>query len=326
MSIGNWFYFGQSETNGLTFWQTLNGTYVIQLQILLLLFIFTNRFISNQHHLPIYFLLSIFTGVLTGFSGTALAISVVAFSLLSYVVMHFIGSINNKYWKNYWLILCISTLLSLWVCHTQSPGNLLREQAIGVHLNFSTFEIVEMLLKSLVQGVRKWVKFYLNIGSVYLFFIILGSFLLIAKMDIVFNKSKFLWFGLGFSFFALLQCCVSRLAGQLTYIAYWHYISAFVCVFISICLLASYCGCWLYERVSNKERLQPMVITFVIALILFGAYAIGLMTEEIRLREKAWNNGPANLQGVSDIENPLGWQMDCWKKLNDYRWVKTIRE
>lgn len=147
-----------------------------------------------------------------------------------------------------------------------------------------------------------------------------------AKLNIFVSKSKELWLGLAFAFFALLQCCVSRLADQLTYIAYWHYVSALVCVFLSIYLLASYCGCWAERRVRNGSWINSISKALLVALTILGAYGNDLMAREIMLRGQVWAHGPANLEGVSDIEDPNGWQMACWSKLDAYRDLKTIRK
>lgn len=165
MSIDSVLYFGKSETNGLTFWQTLNGTYVIQLQILLGLFVCANRWIPIHRTQIACSALAVFTGALAGFSGTALSVSVIAFSALIFIGLQLSNPQNAKSWKNYWLLLGISTTIGLWLCHTQSPGNHLREQAIGIHLDFSITEIVGILFTSLLQGFRKWVKFYFNLGG-----------------------------------------------------------------------------------------------------------------------------------------------------------------
>ena len=326
MSIDSVLYFGKSETNGLTFWQTLNGTYVIQLQILLGLFVCASRWITIHRTQIACSSLAVFTGALAGFSGTALSVSVIAFSALIIISLQLSNPQNAKAWKNYWLLLGISTTIGLWLCHTQSPGNHLREQAIGIHLDFSIAEIVGILFTSLLQGFRKWVKFYFNLGGVGLFALICSFSYQMAKLNIFVSKSKELWLGLAFAFFALLQCCVSRLADQLTYIAYWHYISALVCVFLSIYLLASYCGCWAERRIRNGPWINSVSMALLVALTILGAYGNGLMAREIMLRGQVWAHGPANLEGVSDIEDPNGWQMGCWIKLDAYRDLKTIRK
>jgi hypothetical protein len=325
MSIDSIPYFGRPETNGLTFWQTLNGTYVLQLQILLVLFAYATRCISAHRSQITYSTLAAFTGALAGFSGTALSVSVVAFSALVLIGLQLTNLHNRESWKHYWLVLGISTTIGLWICHAYSPGNHLREQAIGVDFDISIAEMVGILFTSLLQGFRKWVKFYFNLGGISLFVLICGFSYQMAKLNLFFGKSKELWFGLAFAFFALLQCCVSRLADQLTYIAYWHYISALVCVFLSIYFLASYSGCWLHTRIQNR-RVNSSSMALLIGLIILGAYGNSLMAGEMRLREKVWAHGPANLEGVSDIEDPAGWQMDCWKKLDAYRDIKTIRK
>lgn len=326
MSIDSALYFGKSETNGLTFWQTLNGTYVIQLQILLALFFWASRWIPVHRSPAAYYALAIFTGGLSGFSGTALSVSVISFTALILVGLQLSNPQKAKSWNNYWLLLGVSTTFGLWICHSQSPGNILREQAIGIHLDFSIAEIVGILFTSLLQGFRKWIKFYFNLGGVGLFALICSFSYQMAKLNIFVSKSKELWLGLAFAFFALLQCCVSRLADQLTYIAYWHYISALVCVFLSIYLLASYCGCWVERRVRNGPWINSISMTLLFTLTILGAYGNGLMAREIMLRGQVWSHGPANLEGVSDIEDPTGWQMDCWRKLDAYRDVKTIRK
>ena len=324
MSIGGSIYFGVSETNGLTFWQTLNGTYVIQLQILIGLFICAGRFIGAHRGWMTYSVLAVLTGGLAGFSGTALSVSVAAFSGVMFIGFQLTNLHNRKSWKHYWLILGVSTAVGLWICHACSPGNHLREQAIGIHMNFSTTEMVSILFTVLLQGFRKWAKFYLNLGGLSFFVLIFVFSFQMAKLKFCICKKKWLWYGFGLAFFALLQCFVSRLADQLTYIAYWHYISALVCVFLSIYLLASYGGCWLHRMIQNRQA-DSISMTLLIGLIILGAYGNSLMAGEIRLRGQAWERGPAHLEGVSDIEDPTGWQMDCWKKLDAHRDIKTIR-
>ncbi len=295
------------------------------MQILLALFVIAGRCVSAHRGQITYSVLAVFTGVLAGFSGTALSVSVIAFSALVFIGLQLTNLHSRKSWKHYWLALGINTTIGLWICHVYSPGNHLREQAIGVHFDFSITEMVGILFTSLLQGFRKWVKFYFNLGGISLFVLICGFSYQMAKLNFFFGKSKELWFGLALAFFALLQCCVSRLADQLTYIAYWHYISALVCVFLSIYFLASYSGCWLHRKIQNRY-IDSLSMTLLIGLIILGAYGNSLMAGEMRLREKVWAHGPANLEGVSDIEDPAGWQMDCWKKLDAYRDIKTIRK
>jgi hypothetical protein len=186
-------------------------------------------------------------------------------------------------------------------------------------------EVIDILLITFLQGFIKWLKFYLNLGAVTLLLLSVSFAYLRFKYNQL-NGANCLRHGIAFSFFALLQCFVSRLADQLTYIAYWHYISALVCVFLSVYFFGIYVAYLCQKKHKNLKRSEINSILCMTVAVIFGAFAIILMAKEIHLHGQTWMHGPANLEGISDIENPTGWQMDCWIKLNDYRAVKMIRK
>jgi len=320
--------------SGLTFWQTINGQYVLVMNVLVIAFaILRFQFAYLQHrHFQTLFLV-VLLGLISGSVGTALSLSILSVAIC--VLVWFIGMTLTKKTNDvaaeqsrrelqFWGILFLSTLMSMVICHIFSPGSHIRTQAISPNYSITFDRGLYIIASTFTGGVKIWLKSFFNYGA-------LASLILMASIYFAGNKAKMIngsqknlsktaIFLLGF---ALLQCFINRLSEEFTYQGYWHFVSPLVCTFLSLLLFGASLG--LYVARQSGFLLKSLVLILFVIALWVGVGANLLMVEAIHARYSMWIKGPAPGEGISDIANPNGWEMDCWNKLNNLRPSPTSR-
>jgi len=308
---------------GLAHWQTLNGIYVCVILFVLSAWGFLwNR--AQQSNLLLYgafFLL----GLVTGLANITLAVSVVAFALFTWLVSRFFQTSISRAR----LIQCIcflsAVLISMLLSHFLSPGAQLRKEMLGSSFQMSAFGIVNLVYFVSSFSFKLWFLSYFNVGAL-LTLLITASYAFICPGFISAEQvEKIVKLSVGLGIFALIQILVNRLSEAFVYVAYWHYVSALTCIFISLLFLGLAIGRSLRTKVDSRAY-QMLAAACLISGLLVGLSTAIFMVEAIYLRETSWALGAAPTEGVTDIEDPKGWQMNCWNHLNELRPAAITRQ
>lgn len=303
--------------NGLTFWQTLNGQYVIQLQILIALTALSLR--SFKSSVILSLVSGSIIGLMAGSAGTTLSLSILVIGLWFIASMRFLIANTPSEQTYFWYSLCICLLASAVACHFLFQGNIIRAKALNINVDISWSSLFLMSKITFLVGLKNWVKSYLNHGAL-LFFLLTSGFYWLRGFHLHPPKAKkILALAFLFLIFSLVQCFVNRLSEFFSYEGYWHYVSPMVCSFISLYFFGVWSALILISLKIKKSYTQVMLSLFVVTIIL-SIIANFFMFNKIRHRHDQWIAGAAPGAGISDIEDGNGWQNKCWTKLI------TIRE
>ncbi|WP_353427836.1 hypothetical protein NHB34_01650 [Polynucleobacter sp. MWH-UH19D] len=321
-AINHYLHYSVLLANGLTFWQTLNGQYVIQLQILIAAIVITPRVFKNS---PLLLMTSgLIIGLVSGTAGTTLSLSLLLIGLVLIAAARFFKSEALCVTGNFWMPLCIGLLVGVIACHIFVPGSLIRMRALNIQVEMTWTSLTSMVKMSVFDGTLKWMKSYFNYGAVLFGFLTYGFYFLRGFSSYALSSKNILSLSLFFSIFAYLQCLVNRLAQFFSYEAYWHFVSPTICIFISIYFFGIW-GALVTRSVSLINPFKRLLIIFYVLLLLLSLYVNIFMWSKIQNRYDLWISGPAPAEGVSDIEDRNGWQMQCWNKLMDLRGESNSR-
>jgi len=321
--------------NGLTFWQTINGQYVLVIVILLIAFlIIRSKFINHKKQYAQTMLLVCLLGFIAGSAGTTLSLSIL---LVSICVFFWFGRIflnqNSNQCRKvesrremcFWGALFLFTLISMLFCHIFSPGSYIRTQAISPNLSLSLDRILHIFSSTFLEGIKIWLKSLFNYGAFAILILMTGIYFFYSKVRIIDSSEKKLFrtalFLLGFS---LLQCLINRFSEEFTYQGYWHFVSPLVCTFLSLLLFGASLGLYL-GKLQDKFLVKTLFCLMFLLCLWIGVSANLLMVKAINSRYITWIQGPALADGISDISDPNGWEMGCWNRLNGMRPSPTPR-
>jgi len=301
---------------GLTHWQTINGTYVVQTCVLMILSAALARAISTRPRWAL--VLSIIIGLEAGFGGPALALSTVMMvSLIAFIYLRRkkLETAQITFFAAFVVVCALSAMASVKL----SPGSVHRSSFFKNHASLSLGGVWEIVRFTAIYPLRIWFFTFVNIGAISSGLIVLATSVLIRnrREDARRNVACLIWSGY-LCLFSLVQCLVNRLSEYFTYSGYWHYASAQLCSFLSIMLLSV----WLAERIPPLlvgRRARLLFLSLTIGAFAGNFFALHEMVESMSDRRKAWQAGPAPLPGLSDIEDSAGWQMGCWKALETHR-------
>lgn len=308
---------------GLAHWQTLNGIYVCVILVVLMAwgFLWSRAEQSN----PLLYVLFILLGLLTGLANITLAVSVVAFAIFIWLVT-FIFQISISRTRLFQCICFVSAVIvSLLLSHFLSPGAQLRKEMLGSSFQMSAFGIVNLVYFVSSFSFKLWFLSYFNVGALLTVFIAASYVFLCPGFISAQQVEKLVKLGVGLGIFALIQILVNRLSEAFVYVAYWHYVSALVCIFISLVFFGLAIGRLLRVKVDSQAY-QMLAAACLTGSLLVGVSSAIFMVEAIYLRETSWALGAAPTEGVTDIEDPKGWQMNCWNHLNELRPAAITRQ
>jgi hypothetical protein len=257
-------------------------------------------------------------GLISGTSHITLSLSVIVFGALWLVGSQALSVTYSKQRRLELLCFLIAVFIAMLLCHYVSPGAQLRKGLLGTPFVFNVFNVVNLFYFTVSFSFKLWVLSFFNVGAL-LVILISGSFFFI-RANLIKKEQALgaLKLAIGLSLFALLQILISRFAEAFTYVAYWHYVNPLVCIFLAIFFFGIAIAYGL-----SKLSLNPVYL-LIAGATLAGSLVVGLstnifMVEAIYLRETSWALGAAPTEGVTDIEDAKGWQIDCWSKLNALR-------
>jgi hypothetical protein len=309
-SVGEIFAFA----HGLTHWQTNNGQYLMQLVILLLGAFALHQYVLVNSLLRI--LMLAFLGMLAGMTGPTLAASIIAFFGVNYLYA-LLRKINPLVFsKAEVMVLLLTCLAGLFISQMLSPGNQIRMQLLGTSFNFSPTELLDLFNVSYKFSIQLWFNSYFSMGSALVFTLVCGISYLYFPKDDVNKTSRFFKIAFYFSIFALLQIFINRSAEYFAYRAYWHFISALTCIYISILFFGIFSGMKLAQ--GDPEKKLTLIVNALLIVCALMATSVNIfIIQSIYQRQALWSGAPAPTPHVRDIEE--NWVRGCWNQLNAIR-------
>jgi hypothetical protein len=300
--------------HGLTHWQINNGQYVMQLVLLLLGACALQHYFSDKSSLRLLLLACL--GILAGMAGPTLASSIIVFFGMNYLYALVKKQNVLIFSKSETLGLLMACLAGLFISQLLSPGNQIRMQLLGTSFHFSPAELLGLLNTSYTFSVQLWFNSYFSIGSALVFLLVCGISSLYFPKDEINKASYFFKIAFYFSIFALLQIFINRCAEFFAYRAYWHFISAITCIYISILFFGISAG--LRLAIVSTEKNWSLVINTVIIICVLMATSVNIfLIQSIYARQALWSGAPAPTPHVRDIEE--NWVKGCWYHLNAIR-------
>jgi hypothetical protein len=311
-TFNHYLYYPTLMANGLTFWQTLNGQYIIQLEILLILFSISLRTLQSSVFLVIGS--GAIFGLIAGTAGTTLSLSILLGGVTFIALRQFLNSKPSSKEIYFWSSLCIGLLTSLIACHFLLQGNVIRVKTLNIHVDTSWTSLLFMVRTTVLEGLLKWVKSYFNHGALFFLLLTCGYYWLRGFSSNSPKTKNILALAFLFSAFALLQCFINRLSEFFSYEGYWHFASPMVCSFISLYFFGIW-GASKLNAMNLKSYFSVTMVCIYMVALFFSVSANIFMFEKIYHRYERWMSGAAPEEGVSDIEDAKGWQNQCWQKL-----------
>lgn len=300
---------------GILHWQTVNGSYIIPIQLLIITYL---KYYNLKYSLRTQNIIAMFWGIAAGMTGSAMALSI--FSVLFCVIVYNIVRGTKNKQKNSPLIFAIIFLLvGFVIVHTMSPGHQVRSDALKSDMSFSIDRILYLIDFTAFRSYRTFYTLYVSIGSLFLLITTACFTLFFPNIFSSINKQSALKTALFLTFVTLVFVSVARFGQAFSYWAHWHFSTAYFFSFFSILFwgitLASYTQHYFIENEKRKRIVGvflPLSLMFAIGCISIGFF-------DIKTRADAWSIGPAPMRGVSDIEVKGGWQEGCWDSLNNNR-------
>lgn len=305
--------------SSLFHWQNIGVGYIV---VLVPIFFSCFILVDNKNKY-LSFLLSILLGVYCGF----LSFVIVLFSIVSLILALFLYAIIKKQVDKerviHALIFISTASFCTWLA-TQSPGYLFRSSTLEVSFSIIN-NAYEMLIFILPFVLKKFPLFYLNpafFASVIFFFIVFykESCLISTRILLIFlvilTTGSFLMFG------------VIRSSEFFSYSAFWHYTPNLLLAFLSSPLVSLLLVNIVYKNKRFFRWLTSNVCMLVVVFLVsfFTFTVLNYTYDEVSIRLEQWNQGPAPMPGISDIEDPDGWQMKCWNSVVEYRKVPNFRK
>lgn len=298
----------EAEASATTFWQNVNTGYVfMQSLIIWLLFVIyvrSKKYEDSKWNFAIFFL----AGVLVGFSGAVIVVSILIYLMLLPIGAWLDGkrltTRNLSLWSTFILAMASSAVVS-----NSSPGSQRRSTFLpDVEVNPDTISI---LMQTVIPSLMDWWKALFNQGMLATIVMVLVIAIMLVWCGYEF-KSEFLQkIAMRVIVFSLISSIVVGFSEVFSYVAYWHRIGVHLILWIGVVLLA-------VSHSSHLTKLRPNLsqIVFVSTLVMtLSTMAVFRMSGEISERYERWQVGPAPMTHVTDIEDINGWQRACYLKI-----------
>lgn len=315
--------------NGVTSWQVVNALYSIPSALIstYLVFLYV-RFADRRFwrrpgvtHVLLHFLLGM-AGVVA-----SLAFIVVSFSIALWfgVSGHVSSSRKTQSIRQLvigWGLLGVSWLAGFCIMWF-SPGLLARRERYANTEGF-VYPLENRTPGALLDFVfpeffQFWLDGVLSVGAVVVFFLgVLGGTVIhgIARFRYRQESARIFGWSATIAVFSLTLALFARMGQAETYVAFWHFSSSRVATMLAILLL----GIAAATYTRTFPALHPAVVGFAAVIVIVLALpAIRLMNQSVYERYSQWQDGPAPISVVRDIEPDSGWVLQCWLRLTELR-------
>lgn len=295
-------------TNMISYWQTVNSQYLITPAFILLSI---NLIFSRPPTKLNLFAVSFF-GLISGTSGYVFAVSLAV--VLSLVILILIFKKNYNFIKliTFNIFLVIGMAISYLSPGAQARNAILENNGLRQEL-----DVLVLLEWTFPKAIYEWWGGIYHLGSlITLTFGLLIGFIL-SKHRYADNLKNLL---LNFYFMitlSLVSSVVSQLSEAFSYQGFWHLATPYYFIFIALLLLGYILGA---KMNANSSYKQALVLQIVIGVALgISALNIYQLSSNFTERNKAWQDGPAPVLGILDIENKQDWVYGCWMGMKEYK-------
>ena len=313
----SWGEFGlaTSFALGFTHFQSLNGTYVVQ-TALFVTFTLLLWFHAKDRPVP-YAILFVLPGVIAGFAGITLAITVAISGLLILSYWKLTGIMKQGHRRLAVFVLSASSLVSGLLSHT-SPGARTRAVTAQVDLEFSHERVATVIRGTFPKFIQDLFDAYIHPGSIAVVLILGLAVFLLKGTGTRLSRQRVLGLTAVLFTTSLVASLVSRIGENFFPNEFWHFANLRIFAFFTTVNLGILIG--MTVRGPRKRSSQLFAVTGSAIIFLVTVAALLEMTNSIVNRSIEWTLGPAPILGViSDIETADGWQRSCWISLGQLR-------
>lgn len=283
-------------------WQTVNGPYVLQLSISLLLVLI----LSDIKFKKFGYLIHVVIGFLVGTSGYVLAASLLLLVFLE--TLFKLDSIDLEMFKKFGqrIIFGFSVLLGMYIS-ANSPGALNRKSYLPQNPDLG------QIFSVVTDSSRDWIDLVISASSIYA--VLIGILITSIKLVLLprfsstfsqINTARFI-------FLSLTSFIISRISEIFSYPVFWHSIFSSTFLFLALVCL----GAVIADNYSqqNIRIYQPLSAVILGVLLVITTY--GLSQSSIRLddRRAQWDLGPAPAANGQPADRELDWISNCWLDL-----------
>lgn len=299
---------------GITHWQNLNSGYVITTALLIWAwFILESRKTDKCWLLWTGYAI---LGLLAGLNGPVFAGSAVAMIIILAAGSLLGSQVAIRTHGATWLLAVSGILVGALASHF-SPGSQSRKLLL-VNPEIDTSLFFRVVNEAVPGGLADWWPAVTSPGAWVLVVVIAGATALITLRGFVPNVNFLLSTGTGLLVFSLISSFVNRVSEFFAYPAFWHLTTPRAIAWLGLTTLAIAIGS-IIARMGRGSLAVPVITFAAAAGVILMASSIALMSQEIINRSAQWEIGPAPVSGVSDIEEPDGWQRDAWLSLIEIR-------
>ena len=298
-----------ATANATTLWQNVNTSYVfISSLIMLLLYVIyvrSKKYEGSKWNFAFFSL----SGIFVGFSGAVLSAAILTYFMLlpigTWLDGKRITTRNLSLWITFNLAMVTSAVLSYF-----SPGTRYRATFFpnAPEINL---EIISAFRPTIIPSLLDWWRVLFSQGMFATIVMVLVIAIIQVWRGYEFENKFLQKIAVRVIVFSLILSVVVGFSELFTQEAYYHRIPVYLALWIGVMLLAVSCS-------SHLTRLSPNLsqIVFVSALgMAISTLAVFTMTDEISKRYEMWQDGPAPVAHIKDIEEDPGWQRDCYLAL-----------
>ena len=296
--------------NGITFWQTLNGQYVIPTALVTTAWVLLGRMRPRQTWL--FLMLMMALGLAIGFIGPVFALGVILGLPLLGLSLLLLGRIPSPERLLGSTLLWFMTIVGAAASHW-SPGS--RARALGLPHPLVNEDFVLVQVKSMPLALSQWWGAVWTAGALVTLSVIAFLAYLLRRRGVRFDVRRLVSFGVGSVAFSLILILVNRVAEAFAYQAFWHELQTRMFVWIALIAFGAAAGSWIADRDLQSAWAPALFVTAMVGIILSLA-AVASLTGAMAARSSAWKEGPAPLPGISDIE--VDWIHSSWQELVDH--------
>jgi hypothetical protein len=179
-------------------------------------------------------------------------------------------------------------------------------------------QLLTNMLHVLDNAVTDWWFGIWNPGSIAVVLLMTVITCLFGIAGTAANMVRCATLTLSFLGFALLASLVTRASELFSYEAWWHVSTARTITWFGVCMFGVTVGAVLLRYLKSSPVLVPLVLTCGLVGILLTTSALQNMGDEVLVRARIWEVGPAPLEGMGDIESGSGWY-GSWLSLREAR-------
>lgn len=291
----------------ITVWQIVNSSYVVVPSLLVIALVGLTPVWRRRWRIAVPVAFTV--GVAFGMAGVVLAATTAAAlgALLGLEVL-----LRRHWLPSRWATVALGCGLAAGVLISfTAPGSVLRSEALKQDPALPVLTPGSLLAWSLPEGIVEWGKGVVTPGSVLAAVLMAAMALALVRSGLRVATALLLRTGCGVLALSVLLSLLNRMSEAAAYPAFWHQVSTRTLIFMGVCVLGFAGGAKLALAAS---WLPTWLVAAPLLLALVGvAASVSPMVDAVEERFGRWQSGPAPMGVISDIEDPQGWQAECWE-------------